>query len=180
MANLKCDGVIESKELKIGNGSIKDENGVLKMLASGGFSLNGVDLLNKILTIDDFYVDLANSGNSAKSTTASYVKIEIPNSKNLVIVWGTTPETDSTGYLTGAPSGTGWVPTNSTGTVYNFFTKQGQYRVIATPYAGTLYNYGWRVSNYVNNGAGGFNIRYGDTVSGIRFSFIMIGIVDKE
>lgn len=124
--------------------------------------------------IDSSYFDPLTS--AAGSRTMNYIKTKkIIGGRSLIIVWGTTPDTDANGFLTGASSGNGWVPTSSEGVKANLFTSIANYRVVAMPYGGTQYSYGWRVINYMRDGYGGFNIRYGNSTSGIAFTYIMIG-----
>lgn len=162
----------------------------LNFSAEGGFFMNSIDMLTSFLTVKDSYIDPQINGSTANATMASYIrftnlgklklgKTETPVDKDLVIIFGTTPETNGDGFLKGATSGNAWIPTSSDGVELKVFKSPGQFRVTALPYSGTYYNYGWRVINYLKDGYGGFNIRYGNSTSGIRFSFTMIGFIDK-
>ena len=69
--------------------------------------------------------------------------------KDLVVIFGTTPETNGDGFLKDATSGNAWIPTSSDRVELKVFKSPGQFRVTALPYSGTSYNYGWRVINYL-------------------------------
>lgn len=136
-------------------------------------------ILGLKLQVVDYYIDPTTLAgyNNADVTSASYVTFnKVFGDKKLTIIWGTTPETDNNGYLQGAPTQVGWVPTSSEGIICSPFTDVSQYRVQATIYGGTQFHYGWRIMHYINNGIGGFNIRYGNSTSGIRYSYIMLGL----
>ena len=133
--------------------------------------------VGKKIECTDWYIDPAMlSGDNAEVTTMSYVHISLPLGKTLKIVFGTTPPTASTGFLEGAPSGEGWLPTSSDNVQCRSFKNTHSYRVFVTPYSGTQYSYGWRVINYHRLDACGFNVRYGNNTSNIRFTYLMIGV----
>lgn len=134
-------------------------------------------LLSTHLSIKDYYIDPLQNTDSGDTQTMNYIVTNpIIGGKSLKLIWGGSPTTASTGFLTGAPSGVGWIPTSSEGVQAKLFTSPANYRAIATPYAGTQYSYSWRIINYLNNGFGGINIRYGNDTSGIRFNYFIIGL----
>lgn len=197
MANIKCNGLIESKSINIKgitespsikfktseentNAIIEAVGNSLKITAQDGISINDIDLISRALTVDSYYIDPCDIGESGDVTTSSYIKFRsIFGGKSLVVCWGATPNTNSDGYLSGTTSGVScWIPTSSEGVQHKIFTKPGQFRTVVTPYGGTQYAYGWRVINYPNDeGYCGFNLRYGNGTSGIRFNYIIIGLV---
>ena len=127
--------------------------------------------------IDSSYFDPVDTdGTSGDVQSMNYIKTKkLFNNRSLIIIWGGTPVTDSNGYLTGASSGNGWIPTSSEGVKANLFTKVANCRTFVLPYGGTQYSYGWRVIHYMRDGYVGINVRYGNATGNLRFSYIMIG-----
>ena len=176
-----------SHTLNVQSASINSVNaqlGNISEIQTNSINLDGLgnllSILNNKLQVAEYYIDPSHNQDNADIQSMSYVVINnFMGSKKLILCWGATPETDGNGYLNGAPTGVGWIPTSSDGSKQlTKFTKTTNYRVFALPYYGTQFSYGWRVINYLNSGYGGFNIRYGNETSGIRFNYFVIGLED--